>query len=339
MILTIMLILAAIEAGLRIAGSSPRVDNPFFMLVRVFEYPEYFEKDEVLFWRMRKNVDPDEQFLVPGSYRTNSMRLRGAEIEPALLAGKQQIACFGNSCTFGWGLAEDAAYPALLERGLNERSSGDEFRVFNCGVPGYSSYQGLKMLEIYLPKLKPEIAVLCYGWNDHWAAGFDIEDKNQQMPNQTLLDIQNLLSRSYLYRTIKYLLLSRYEKQREYTFDRTSPKYRVSLTDYRSNLIEMIHDCRAAKATPILMTAPMGDSDPGKDQPYEIYHKLYNQMVREVASEYRVPVLDAAEGFRDNPEFFDDPTGDYIHYNQRGAAWIAQQLAMMISSKRMTEGS
>jgi lysophospholipase L1-like esterase len=327
----IVVLFGAGEAIVRIAGVNPRVDNPFFLLVRVFEYPDYFEKDHTLFWRLRKNVDQGKEFLVPGVYRTNSLGLRGAEIDPDTLGNRTRVACFGNSCTFGWKLPESDAYPEALQRKLATRMGEDEYAVFNCGVPGYSSYQGLKMLEIYQPILKPDIVTICYGWNDHWAAGFDIPDKDQKMPSQFLLDVQNVLSQSYLYRSVKYLLLSKYEKQKEYTFNRESPVYRVSVEDYRANLIWMVRICRSSEIEPILITAPIGDADPANDQPYEIYHGLYNEIVRQVSSEYRVSLLDAAAAFVDHPEYYDNPGEDYIHYNRLGADWIASHLADMIA--------
>jgi lysophospholipase L1-like esterase len=330
-IVIVAILLGAGETAIRIAGINPRVDNPFFMLVRVYEYPEYFEKDHTLFWRLKKNVDQGTEFLVPGVYRTNSLGLRGGEIDPDTLGDRERIACFGNSCTFGWSLSESEAYPEALQLKLAARTGGDRHVVFNCGVPGYSSYQGVKMLERYLPILKPDIVTICYGWNDHWAAGFDIPDKDQKMPSQLLLHVQNLLSQSYLYRSVKYLLLAGYEKRKEYTFNRESPVYRVSVEDYRTNLIEMVRICRSNKIEPIFITAPIGDVDPTYDQPYEIYHGLYNEIVRQVSSEYRVSLLDAAAAFTKHPEFFDDPNVDYIHYNKLGADWIALHLTEIIA--------
>jgi lysophospholipase L1-like esterase len=150
------------------------------------------------------------------------------------------------------------------------------------------------------------------------------------MPPQWLLDIQNQLSRSYVYRAVKYVLLSQYEKEQEYTFDRESPRYRVSIEDYRDNLIDMVRFCRLHQIKPILITAPMGDADPDSEQPYEVYHQLYNQMVRDVSRTYRVVMVDAAAAFVDRPEFYDDPGRDYIHYNAAGARWIAEHLAEAI---------
>jgi lysophospholipase L1-like esterase len=327
-ILAVSLIL---EGALRLLNVNPRVDNPFFLLVRVFEYPDYFEKDSSLFWRLRPNIKEGTEFLVPGSYRTNSLGLRGTEPNIDTLSQQVRVACFGNSCTFGWRLNESETYPQQLEQALSQSPSQQKFTVFNCGIPGYSSFQGRKLLQELVPILKPQFVTLCYGWNDHWAAGFDIEDKKQQMAPQWVLDIQNTASKSYLYRATKYLLLSRSERSREYTYNRQSPTYRVSLDDYRENLLDMVNYCLTHGIKPIIVTAPIPDIDPGVDSPIETYHTLYCQIGVFVANEMNVSVVDAASLFMNHPEFWDDPKKDFIHYNAKGAAFLAEELARVIS--------
>ncbi|TFH65515.1 MAG: SGNH/GDSL hydrolase family protein [Candidatus Zixiibacteriota bacterium] len=333
-IITIAVILLIAESALRLVGISPRVDNPFFMLVRVFEYPDYFQKDHSLFWRLRPDIKEGTEFLVPGSYRTNSLGLRGDNVSLSADRNLTRIACFGNSCTFGWRLQEEETYEQQLERKLNAQITSTRFKVYNCGVPGYSTFQGLRMLREYLTVLKPQIVTICYGWNDHWAAGFDIEDKNQRTAPQWVLNAQNLLSESYLYRSIKYLLLAKYEKTKQYQFDRQSVRYRVSLDDFAVNLGDMIAFCRSNGAQPILLTTPVGDVDPGVISGLESYHERYNQTVRRIAGELAVPLVDAAALFLDHPEYYDNPKADFIHYNDKGAERIAAALAETISSLR-----
>ncbi|MCX6831796.1 MAG: SGNH/GDSL hydrolase family protein [candidate division Zixibacteria bacterium] len=333
-IISMSVILLMAEGTLRLGGISPRVDNPFFMLVRVFEYPDYFQRDHSLFWRLRPNIKEGTEFLVPGSYRTNSLGLRGDEVSLSADNSRTRIACFGNSCTFGWRLQEEETYEQQLERKLNAQVGAARFKVFNCGVPGYSTFQGFRMLREFLPILKPQIVTICYGWNDHWAAGFDIEDKDQRTAPQWVLNAQNLLSESYLYRSIKCLLLAKYEKTKQYHFDRQSVRYRVSLDDFAVNLSDIIAFCRSNGVEPILLTTPVGDADPGVINAMESYHERYNQTVRRIADELTVPLVDAATLFLDHPQYYDNPKADFIHYNAKGAERIATALAETIESWR-----
>ncbi len=330
-LILILVVFLLLEGTLRLLNINPRVDSPFFLLVRVFEYPDYFKKDSSLFWRLRPNIQEGTEFLVPGSYRTNSLGLRGGEPVIDTISSQIRIACFGNSCTFGWRMNEAETYPKQLEDSLNQNATDRSFTVFNCGVPGYSSFQGRRLLQEYVPKLRPQYVTICFGWNDHWAAGFDIEDKKQQMPPQWVIDIQNAASKSYSYRAAKYLLLSSSEKSREYTYNRQSPIYRVSLDDYRDNLLDMVNYCLTHEIKPIIVTAPIPDVEPGVDSPMEVYHTLYCQIGVFVAEELNIPVVNAAALFVDHPEFWDNPKSDFIHYNAKGAAFIANEIAGIIS--------
>ena len=47
-LIIIVSVLGALEGALRILNVTPRVDSPFFLLVRIFEYPDYFKKDAKL---------------------------------------------------------------------------------------------------------------------------------------------------------------------------------------------------------------------------------------------------------------------------------------------------
>lgn len=325
----LLVIFGVAEITLRALDVRARVDNPFFMLVRVFEYPEYFQKDSQLLWRLRANIDAGTEFIVPGDYRTNALGIRGEELStdtPASL----RVACFGNSCTFGWRLNESETFPAQLEDQLT--STGRLAQVFNCGVPGYSSLQGLGYIEELVPKLNPDFVTICYGWNDHWAAGFDIPDKEQRLPPPLIVSFQNLLSRSHVYRAIKYALLSRSEKAREFTYNRETPVYRVSLEDYGKNLRAIVSRCRERGIAPIFITAPIGDVDPGRVNPVENYHERYVAVTREVAGDLSVPLIDAAKAFVEHREFFDDPQADFIHYNAAGARSLATLVAAAVDS-------
>lgn len=62
----------------------------------------------------------------------NSLGLRGPEIDPVSLPGVYRVGVFGDSGTFGQGVAEEATYARVLERG--DRN----LQVLNFGVPSYN---------------------------------------------------------------------------------------------------------------------------------------------------------------------------------------------------------
>ncbi len=70
-----------------------------------------------------------------------------------------KILAFGDSLTAGYGVAKASSYPSVLSELLRTE-------VYNEGISGEMSEQGLARLPGLLEKYKPEILVLCHGAND-----------------------------------------------------------------------------------------------------------------------------------------------------------------------------
>jgi acyl-CoA thioesterase-1 len=73
------------------------------------------------------------------------------------------IAAVGDSLTEGYGVPEEAAYPALLEKKL--RAAGHAFRVINAGISGETSSGTLSRIR-WILTLNPDIVILETGAND-----------------------------------------------------------------------------------------------------------------------------------------------------------------------------
>jgi acyl-CoA thioesterase-1 len=76
---------------------------------------------------------------------------------------RPRIVAFGDSLTAGFGVAADEAYPARLQRRLQEE--GLRYRVINAGVSGDTTAGGLRRVDWAL-KSRPEIVILELGAND-----------------------------------------------------------------------------------------------------------------------------------------------------------------------------
>jgi acyl-CoA thioesterase-1 len=76
------------------------------------------------------------------------------------------ILAFGDSLYAGFGLSPSEAFPAVLERELEER--GVDADVVNAGVSGDTTAGGLRRLPATLDRLtrKPDLAILGLGAND-----------------------------------------------------------------------------------------------------------------------------------------------------------------------------
>jgi len=73
------------------------------------------------------------------------------------------IVAVGDSLTEGLGVAEEFAYPALLEARLQDQ--GYPYRVVNAGISGETSSGALARIQ-WILTLKPDIVILVTGAND-----------------------------------------------------------------------------------------------------------------------------------------------------------------------------
>ena len=107
---------------------------------------------------------------IPGlSYRvaTNGQGLRGAkDIAPRRPANGLRVLCLGDSFTYGVGVDDRFAYPALLEHLLKERLPGMAVEVANAGVPFYDLFDETAYFLEKGRRMQPDVVVLQFYIND-----------------------------------------------------------------------------------------------------------------------------------------------------------------------------
>ncbi len=98
------------------------------------------------------------------------LSVSGCKQEQSEKTGTQQqnesmkiIVALGDSLTAGYGLDENQAYPALLEKKL--QAAGYNYKVINAGVSGETSSGMLSRME-WILTLNPDIAIVETGAND-----------------------------------------------------------------------------------------------------------------------------------------------------------------------------
>ena len=64
----------------------------------------------------------------------------------------------GCSTTFGWGVDDDASYPALLDGLITD----EQTQVINGGQPGYTSFQGRWLWDKTLKDYAPDVVLIGY---------------------------------------------------------------------------------------------------------------------------------------------------------------------------------
>lgn len=122
--------------------------------------------------------DPDLAYYLRADYETvargmrvrlNSHGMRGPDVPDAPAPGVHRVLALGGSTTFGEALAEDEAWPAVLERELEARTR-EPYEVLNAGVEGYNTSAELAFLEQRGLPLRPEVVVVGFSLDDgNWS--------------------------------------------------------------------------------------------------------------------------------------------------------------------------
>lgn len=89
---------------------------------------------------------------------------------------KKTILFLGDSLTAGYGVEQEFAYPALIEKELSKKYN---VKVLNGGVSGSTTASGKSRLKWFL-KAKPDILVLILGANDG-LRGIKLEESKKNL--------------------------------------------------------------------------------------------------------------------------------------------------------------
>ena len=100
------------------------------------------------------------------TYRVNSLGLRGEEVSLAKSDGTERILVLGDSVGFGWGIEEQDTLSSQLQQLLSQSSSGQQFEVWNVGVPGYATWQELAYLTEKGAAFRPDWVIVPFLFND-----------------------------------------------------------------------------------------------------------------------------------------------------------------------------
>lgn len=267
------------------------------------------KRDPQLFWKS-----------TPAVKGHNSHGFYGPEFTEKKAEGVFRIVCIGDSCThFG-----PTSYSQLFQQRLDEIAPG-RFEVINAGVIGYTSYQGLRLMETRVANWDPDLVTVYFGWNDHWHA-------------RGLMDKEQIASEpsgaSKIAGTLRSVQLIRMLTGKT---NQTNLKMRVQLPDYESNLQAIADICDSIGSETWFLTAPhamdlyvpdylvsSGEvSDPGN---LVALHQKYNEVVRAVAKATNSDLIDFESMFdqlQKRPLFLDDNT----HLTTMGKELVAKTLS------------
>jgi len=223
--------------------------------------------------------------------RINNQGLRGEDITTSKPEGTRRVLCLGDSRTFGYQVAQDECFPAQLETIWREQSPASPIQVSNAGLPGYSSDQGLRYLELKGLRFNPDVVTVAFGFNDR---RFVLKPEQADSAAWFRQAAQGLRSRHRL--SVSYALLGGAKvlshMRSEDTWRRDVLAFpsqrldgllcRVNLDAYRQNLRRIVELCRARHILVIFIA--MGDA-PAVEQPFQEGMRLRSEKRYEEAIE------------------------------------------------------
>ncbi len=102
--------------------------------------------------------------FVPSFLRVSLLILSLSFLAPSSSWAQKKLIVLGDSLSEGYGVAKDAAYPAVLEKMLHEAGK-KEWKVVNAGVSGSTTASSISRMK-WLFKTKPDAVLLVLGAND-----------------------------------------------------------------------------------------------------------------------------------------------------------------------------
>ncbi len=204
---------------------------------------QLYATDPQLFWklqpqvqlRVRNNVYQMTGEPVYWTIQTNREGFRGVSVPPGGAPAAPLVLCLGDSCTFGFRVDQEQTYPNQLQAYLRSQGLPGAV-VLNCGVPGYSSFQGARLARQLLSQVRPDFVVIAFGANDLEQA-LRSDQQRGELTGQVPGMISGLRSRLAVARLYDRLFRSQ----------RVAPEVnsqamfrRVNQQEYESNLSSMI---------------------------------------------------------------------------------------------------
>lgn len=283
----------------------------------------HLEDDPLLFWSLKSNYHNSNNYRVPYELRfdTNSFGLRSTEITKQKKENTLRILCIGDSITFGWGLKDEKTYPRQLEVLLREKLTDKNVEVINAGVPGYTSFIGKLYLETMGIGLNPDVVIFSFGINDSYK-DFISDFLNYQKKQSIFFKLNSFFERSSLYSLFQKLLVPIIRK---YPQKEVTKVYRVSLDEFKLNILNAYHFCLKHGIKFILLNEKV----PGTIEELRKYldsdtAEIYSREMSRIAKNNQIPFVDVLEFFNnyiksngDKHEYSlhdrSESQGDFIH--------------------------
>lgn len=303
----------------------------------------------------------------------NSHGFRGREITVEKPAGTYRIFVLGGSTVFAAEMFYEKTHAAILEEKLKARYPERNIEVLNAGYPWYATEHSLIQYLFKIKDYDPDLVIMWHGINDFYRSfltprftygKFESDYAHFHGPMARVVREHfrpaplarfHLVSMVYLIRAF-YSKISA-DKAVARFFEPVEVSEFPSLEPFRRNLISTIRAVHSDGVSLILGTQPVLYRDDLSQKELDmlwVYKTmcvedgkypnlksailgmdLFNQVTREVAREYGVPLVDLEHKVPKMEKYF----WDDCHYTEEGNARIADELFETIVDKKLIKRS
>jgi lysophospholipase L1-like esterase len=224
--------------------------------------------------------------------------------------------------------------------------------VLNYGVNGYGTFHGSVLAKSYLPSVKPDVAIIYYGWNDRTRiVGWFDHRERVKFINSFWHHFACL--RLFYRLTDPCIWNLRSSRKLQSVFGPQWLKRGQTLEQVEENLRSTVALFKRQGIKICLVTTPFGKNDfSGLVKEYEFANKRarldmvntipfcafaiyeYNQLIKKIAFETKSCLIDLQEEFErycknDIEKYFEH--NDFVHPNAEGCRLIARWIALALS--------
>jgi hypothetical protein len=273
-------------------------------------------------------------------WRFNSLGYRGPELDPQRI----RVATLGASETFGLYESDGHEYPRQLERELNARAGGNVYQVMNVAYPGLSNNTALRRLPGMVATVRPSIVTIYPSLANY----IDLPKNPNAISKAPEVSAYELRIAGKIRTTLKTVVPERVQTAvRRWEIQRAAngqvwnrlPEEHVRV--FHRELLATIEALSSQGVKPVLVThaTRFGDRVAPEERPMLVAWRRYyptlaedgfidmerrlNDVIRQVASEHKVLLVDAAHLMPSGPRYF----ADFVHFTDAGA----RQMAVLIA--------
>jgi lysophospholipase L1-like esterase len=272
---------------------------------------------------------------------TNSLGFRGPEIGRDLLPKELRIIVAGASSVVGFYAETNAdTFSSLLEQKLRQNVPGRPVNVVNAGVPGYTLKEMERLIDHVLIGLQPAVIIIYPGFNDMFTKSCLSKNTMNGFPVATIPNWT--ITREIISKNTNIL------REQPIWANAINPKETFP-SDYVPTLNRIVTKLADAKIELVLVTSARAykNVNPVKrvklaKLAHEFLYspqcfsldglleagKLYNDAIRSVAMQRRVPLIDLASAMPGGLEYFHDDS----HFTSKGQKFSADFIYRAITN-------